>query len=104
MIDPQQYSSKRGKRLEHRPRRSGVSGRCLAGIFWLFVFGAFLAVPAPAGDLSVVPLFNGERSDMINLWGGPFGLGSGATFAKQSAVVNTGNAAYQLNVGTINSG
>jgi Dockerin type I domain len=60
--------------------------------------------PVSAGDISVVPLFNGERNDMLDLWGGPFGIGPGASLTKQSSIVNSGSAAYQLNVGSIASG
>src|SRR5256885_10500772 len=59
---------------------------------------------APAGDLGVVPLFDGERNDSLDLWGGPLSGGSGASFAKESTVVHSGGAAYQLNVGSIASG
>ncbi|MCI0332773.1 MAG: hypothetical protein L0228_06080 [Planctomycetes bacterium] len=55
-----------------------------------------------AGDLSIVPLLNGERSDSLNLWGGPLGQGSiGATggFTKQSAVFRSGTGAYRANLG-----
>jgi hypothetical protein len=59
---------------------------------------------ALAGDLGIVPLLDGERSDMLDLWGGPLGVSSGATLATQSSVAHSGAAAYQLNVGTIPSG
>lgn len=61
---------------------------------------------APAGDLSIVPLLNGERSDSLNLWGGPLGQGSiGATggFTKQSSVFRTGTGAYRANLGSADS-
>jgi hypothetical protein len=59
---------------------------------------------ASAGDLGIVPLFDGERNDSLDLWGGPLSAGSGATFAKESAAVHSGSAAYQLSVGNIASG
>ncbi len=75
------------------------------GVFLATVFfGVFCCGHAHAGDLGVIPLFNGERNDMLNLWGGPLGVGSGASLTKQSSVVNSGNSAYQFNVGTIASG
>jgi hypothetical protein len=52
-----------------------------------------------AGDLSIVPLLNGERSDSLNLWGGPLNAGSTGGFTKQSAVVRTGAGAYRANLG-----
>jgi hypothetical protein len=56
-----------------------------------------------AGDLSIVPLLNGERSDSLNLWGGPLGTGSTGGFVKQSSVVRTGTGAYQANLGSADS-
>jgi hypothetical protein len=60
---------------------------------------------AAAGDMSVVPLLNGERGDSLNLWGGPLGQGSLGTngFIKQSSIVRTGTGAYQANLGTADS-
>jgi hypothetical protein len=71
------------------------------GALWLAVI---IAGNIGAGDLSIVPFFDGERSDSLNLWGGPFGVASGASFSKQSTVVHSGTSAYQLNVGSIGSG
>ena len=46
---------------------------------------------------------NGERSDSLNLWGGPFRPGNIAHggFTKQSTVVHSGTGAYQANLGSI---
>jgi hypothetical protein len=57
-----------------------------------------------AGDLGIVPLLDGERSDSLNLWGGPLGRGSVTSFAKESSVVHTGTGAYQANLGSLASG
>lgn len=54
-----------------------------------------------AGDLGIVPLFDGERSDSLNLWGGPFNNGNIISVNKQSTVVQTGVGAYQANLGSI---
>lgn len=59
---------------------------------------------AHAGDMGVVPLFNGERSDTLNLWGGPFNVGSIASTTKQSAIVRSGVGAYQANLGSVADG
>jgi hypothetical protein len=59
---------------------------------------------ASAGDLGIVPLLDGERSDSLNLWGGPLGPGSVTSFAKESSVVHTGTGAYQANLGSISNG
>jgi hypothetical protein len=56
---------------------------------------------ARAGDLSLVPLFDGERSDDLNLWGGPFHRGTTTSFTKQSSVVRSGSGAYQVNLDAI---
>jgi hypothetical protein len=59
---------------------------------------------APAGDLSIVPLLDGERSDSLNLWGGPITAGNTSGFTKQSSVVHSGIGAYQANLGSVPSG
>jgi len=56
-----------------------------------------------AGDMNIVPLLNGERSDPLNLWGGPLGQGSIAGtggFTQQSAIVHSGTGAYRANLGS----
>ena len=61
---------------------------------------------AHAGDLSIVPLLNGERADSLNLWGGRLGSGSiGPTggFTKQSAIVHSGTGAYAAHLGDADS-
>ena len=57
-----------------------------------------------AGDLNVVPLLDGERSDSLNLWGGPLGIGSVNSFSKQSTVVHSGLGAYEADLGAVGSG
>jgi len=57
-----------------------------------------------AGDLSLVPLFDGERSDALNLWGGPLGKGNATSFTKQASVVRSGAAAYQADLGSVPNG
>jgi hypothetical protein len=59
-----------------------------------------LGAAVHAGDLSVVPFLNGERSDSRNLWGGPINAGSTGGFTKQSSVVRSGGSAYQANLGS----
>jgi hypothetical protein len=66
------------------------------------VAAALAAAPElNAGDLGFVPLFDGERSDTLNLWGGPFNAGNITAFSKQSAVIRSGSAAYRANLGSI---
>jgi hypothetical protein len=77
---------------------------CLIGLASAILLVTSAARCARAGDLGIVPLLDAERSDMLDLWGGPLGVSSGATLAKQSSVVHSGTSAYQLNVGTIPSG
>ncbi len=74
---------------------------CVGAAILLMLTTAGLAL---AGDLGIVPLFDGERNDSLDLWGGPFGVGSGASFTKQSAVVHSGSNAYDFNVGNITNG
>src|SRR6476620_3715417 len=59
---------------------------------------------APAGDLGIVPLLDGERSDSLNLWGGPLNPGNTTSFAKESSVVHSGTGAYQANLGSVPAG
>ncbi|RIK72876.1 MAG: hypothetical protein DCC67_18600 [Planctomycetota bacterium] len=73
---------------------------------WLAALAALWlaqAVVCRAGDVSVVPLFDGERSDSLNLWGGPFSRGNITSFTKQAAVVHSGVGAYQANLGAVPS-
>ncbi|HMP07669.1 MAG TPA: hypothetical protein PJ982_15065, partial [Lacipirellulaceae bacterium] len=80
-------------------------GRSALAALTAAAISALVAAPiAAAGNMSVVPLFNGERADNLNLWGGPFGAGNIAGFAKQSAVVRSGQAAYQANLGAVPAG
>jgi hypothetical protein len=69
--------------------------------FLLTAFALLLTEVLCAGDLGFVPLFDGERSDALNLWGGPFNNGNIVGFSKQSTVVHTGSGAYQANLGSI---
>ena len=61
---------------------------------------------ALAGDLNTVPLLNGERSDSLNLWGGPFNNGNlncgGANcVVKQTGIKHSGTSAYQALLGSV---
>ena len=69
----------------------------------IFLIAALLACGGNvvAGDLGDVPLLNGERSDSLNLWGGPLLPGNITSFSKQSSVVHSGTGAYQANLGSI---
>ncbi|MCC6491857.1 MAG: hypothetical protein IT424_02430 [Pirellulales bacterium] len=51
--------------------------------------------------MSIVPLFDGERADSLNLWGGPFTPGNIVSIARQSAIVHSGGGAYRANLGSI---
>jgi hypothetical protein len=64
---------------------------------------AALATPTAAcgGDLGIVPLFDGERSDSRNLWGGPISSGNTLGVVRQSSVVHSGAAAYRADLGSI---
>ncbi len=72
---------------------------CLACIAISLAAALAVASRAPAGDLSIVPLLNGERSDSLNLWGGPINAGSTGGFTKQSTIVRSGTGAYRANLG-----
>jgi len=72
--------------------------KCVSPILWS-AFAIALSSHACGGDLGVVPLFNGERSDALNLWGGPLNRGSTDAFVKQSTVVHSGSGAYRVDLG-----
>jgi hypothetical protein len=57
-----------------------------------------------AGDLSDVPLLNGERSDSLDLWGGSLSAGNITSFSKESSIVHSGTGAYQANLGSLPNG
>jgi hypothetical protein len=80
------------------------SSRFVAALLILPVLSGWLAAPSRGGELSYVPLFNGERSDNLNLWGGPFTKGNILNFARQASVVHSGAAAYQANLGAVPDG
>lgn len=87
-----------------------VCGRAVrAWSLWAMATTMWLAAATPnhAGDLGVVPLFNGERTDsgaQLNLWGGPFGSGNTVSFFKQSTTVRSGLGAYQAILGSVPDG
>lgn len=63
-----------------------------------------------ANDLSVVKLFDGERtgalgsSQFLNNWGGPFSAGSVSSIQRDATVSHTGAASVRVNLGTIAAG
>ncbi len=67
----------------------------------LIVFSARAAI---AGDLSDVPLLNGERSDSLDLWGGSLSAGNITSFTKESTITHSGKGAYQANLGSLPDG
>ncbi len=59
---------------------------------------------AVSGDLTVVSLFDGERSDRLNTWGGAFSAGSAESVAVQSRNVHSGDRALEIRLGTLEAG
>lgn len=82
-------------RNSRTPRRSILRsiGALLLAACWLPAADRCLG-----GDLGHVPLFDGERNDALNLWGGPFNAGNIVSMTKQSAVVRSGTGAYRANL------
>src|SRR4051795_5164516 len=76
----------------------------LVSVLCVILLGLMSTIRVPAGDLSVVPLLDGERNDSLNLWGGTLSAGSTLSFAKESAVVHSGTGAYQANLGSMANG
>jgi hypothetical protein len=63
-----------------------------------------------ARDLSVAPLFDGERtgllggSEFVNNWGGGFGVGNISGVARDATVAHTGVASIRADLGSIPAG
>lgn len=74
---------------------------CLIQLVGAILALALAARGALAGDLGNVPLLDGERSDSLNLWGGPISAGNTTSFVKESSVVHSGTGAYQANLGSV---
>ena len=70
----------------------------------LFAGGRALGSSEAAADLSVVTLFDGERGETLNTWGGGWGIGSMRTFEMQSAHVHSGRFALGAGIGTHSGG
>ncbi len=75
--------------------------RALAASLLALILANTLPRGATAGDLGYVPLLNGERSDLLNLWGGPFLTGNISSFAKESTIVNSGTGAYRATLSAV---
>lgn len=80
------------------------STRTLCAVLLLCWFALPASTPIHAGDLGLVPFLDGERSDELNLWGGPLLPGNIISFEKQSSIVHTGVGAYEANLGTLSDG
>ena len=94
-------------------RDSGKSRSVQAALAKLILTASSLAAcPAvgAAADLSVVKLFDGERtgalgsSQFLNNWGGPFSAGSVSSIQRDATVSHTGAASVRVNLGTISAG
>lgn len=68
---------------------------------------ALTASWANAGDLSVTPLFDAERtgllgaSEFLNNWGGGFGLGTVNGIVRDTTIAHTGAASIRADLGTV---
>lgn len=94
-------------------RDYGKGGRIRAALATLFLTAFALAAwPSlvAASDLSVVKLFDGERtgalgsSQFLNNWGGPFSAGSLPSIQRDATVSHTGAASVRVSLGTIAAG
>ncbi|MGL4511647.1 MAG: hypothetical protein ACRCT8_01040 [Lacipirellulaceae bacterium] len=76
---------------------------------WCVALATSSASCARGGDLSIVPLFNGERTAIVgeglrNNWGGVFLGGSTSGVSLQSSVVRSGAGAYRVDLGSTPDG
>ncbi len=93
-------------------RRLRILGvRCLIGFALAYerlVAGSIS--PCVASDMSVVKLFDGERTgplgatQFLNSWGGPFSAGSLASIQRDATVARTGAASIRVDLGSIAAG
>ncbi len=68
--------------------------------------GSAFAVPAlpPADDLSIVPLFDGRRSELLNTWGGAWGLGNMREIGLQGPAAPGGPRSLYAELGPVKPG
>ena len=76
----------------------------IARVLWGAFVLSCLALTSVAANIGIVPWLDGERSDALNLWGGPLLGGNTLGFTKQSTVVRSGTAAYRANLGAVPAG
>jgi hypothetical protein len=65
------------------------------------------AAIAPASkkvDLSVTPLFDGQRSELLNTWGGTWQAGSMQKISIQPAIAHGGRTALTAEIGSLSAG
>jgi hypothetical protein len=62
------------------------------------------SVMVRASDLSIIPLFDGERSEPLNTWGGAWGRGTMAQLEIQSQCVHGGRYALAAELGPLGAG
>ena len=78
------------------PRVSvAISGACLALV---------MAARLPAADLSVVSLFDAERNELVNNWGGAWGTGNMRDVRLESQWVHSGRRALCCELGPTRAG
>lgn len=76
-----------------------VTAACVASACWMSA-----PLRCAAGDLSMVPLLDGERSDSLNLWDGVLLKGNATSFARQTSVKRSGVGSFALNLGALPNG
>ena len=82
----------------------------LAKLFLATCALAAATAACDAADLSVVKLFDGERtgalgsSQFLNNWGGPFSAGSISSIQRDASVAHSGAASVRVNLGAIAAG
>lgn len=64
--------------------------------------GGFL--PARAADLARVPLFDAERSELLNAWGGAWAVGNARSVTIQCDMVHAGARALAVEMGPVEPG
>ncbi len=87
----------------------GMGRHVFCPVVYLFIVGVVVlicqvAATAQVADMARISLFDGERSEPINTWGGPFGDGTSHAVTIQSEIVCHGKKAAKIDLGRIPQG
>jgi hypothetical protein len=74
--------------------------RCpLVALCFLASFGGHRSLASGPADLAIVRLFDGRQSELLNSWGGAWGIGNVRGISIQTRTVHSGPGALAIDVG-----